>query len=126
MPVALHGTVHLYETPKISGDPVIGIVAAQEGVDFANLGTDRGMWYLPHELLEGEKAAAQARFLGAHPNLEVTLLVSRAIQRQPQEVDGLGAFSAAFACVSLREPSKLDQLGLGRFKSEAELSQPKA
>jgi hypothetical protein len=32
------------------------------------------------------------------------------------------ALSAAFARVSLREPSKLDQLGLGRFKSEAELS----
>jgi hypothetical protein len=44
------------------------------------------------------------------------------MQRQPQEVDGFRALSAAFARMSLREPSKLDQLGLGRFKSEAELS----
>jgi len=28
MPVTLHGAVHLYETPKIPGDTVIGIVAA--------------------------------------------------------------------------------------------------
>lgn len=97
MPVTLHGTVHLYETPKISGDPVISLVAAQEGVDFADLVTDRVMSYLPHELLQRRKAAPQARFLGAHPNLEVTLLVSRAIQRQAQEVDGLRALSAAFA-----------------------------
>src|SRR5260370_35569485 len=84
------------------------------------------MSYLPHKLLQRRKAAPQARFLSAHPNLEVTLLVSRAIQRQTQEVDGLRAFSAAFACVSLREPTKLNQFGLGRLKSEAELSQPTA
>src|SRR6266850_4174780 len=84
------------------------------------------MPYLPHKLLQRRKAAPQARFLGAHPNLEVTLLVSRAIQRHAQEVDGLRAFSTAFACVSLREPTKLNQLGFGRLKSEAELSQPKA
>src|SRR6202043_1756380 len=112
MPVTLHGTVHLYKTPNISGDPVISIVAAQEGIDFADLVTDRVMSYLPHKLLQRRKAAPQARFLGAHPNLEVTLLVSRAIQRQAQEVDGLRAFSAAFACVSLREPTKLNQFGL--------------
>ena len=83
-------------------------MAAQEGVNFAHLVTDRVMSYLPHNL-QRRKAAPQARFLGAHPNLEVTLLVSRAIQRQAQEVDGLRAFSAAFACVSLREPTKLNQ-----------------
>jgi hypothetical protein len=53
-------------------------MAAQEGVDFADLITDRVMSYLPHELLQRHKAAPQARFLSAHPNLEVTLLVSRA------------------------------------------------
>src|ERR1700704_2830614 len=84
------------------------------------------MSYSPHELLQGRKAAPQARFLGAHPNLEVTFQVLRAMQRQPQEVDGLRAFSTALACVSLREPTKLNQLGLGRLKSEAELFQPKA
>ena len=73
-----------------------------------------------------DKRLRQPRFLGAHPNLEVAFQVSRAIQRQPQEVDGFRALSAAFARVSLREPSKLDQFGLGRLKSEAELSQPKA
>src|SRR3974390_525773 len=126
MPVTLHDTVHLHETPEISGDPVISIVAAQEGVDFADLITDLVMPYLPHKLLQRHKAAPQARFLGAHPNLEVALQISRAIQRHTQEVDGLRAFSAAFACVSLREPTKLNQLGFGRLKSEAELSQPKA
>jgi hypothetical protein len=78
--------------------------------------------YSPHELLQGQKAAPQARFLGAHPNLKVTFQVSRAIQRQPQEVDGFRALSAALARVSLREPTKLDQFGLGRLKSKAELS----
>ena len=72
-------------------------MAAQEGVDFADLITDRVKSYLPHELLQRHKAAPQARFLSAHPNLEVTLLVSRTIQRHAQEVDGLRAFSAAFA-----------------------------
>jgi len=38
----------------------------------------------------------------------------------------LRAVPAAFACVSLREPTKLNQLGFGRLKREAELSQPKA
>src|SRR6478672_9488727 len=47
------------------------------------------MSYFPHKLLQRRKAAPQARFLGAHPNLEVTLLVSCAIQRHTQEVDGL-------------------------------------
>jgi hypothetical protein len=70
------------------------------------------MSYSPHELLQGQKAAPQARFLGAHRNLEVALQVSRAIQRQPQEVDGFRAPSAAFTRVSLREPTKLDQLVL--------------
>jgi hypothetical protein len=101
-------------------------VAAQEGVDFAGLVTDRVMSYSPHELLQGQKAAPQARFLGAHPNPKVAFQVSRAIQRHAQEVDGLWAFSAAFACVSLREPTKLNHFGFGRLKSEAELSQPKA
>src|SRR6516164_5319781 len=76
--------------------------------------------------LQGQKAAPQPRFLGAHPNLEVAFQVSRAIQRQPQEVDGLRALSATFARVSLREPTELNQLGFGRLESEAELSQPKA
>src|SRR6516165_6127452 len=84
------------------------------------------MSYSPHELLQGRKAAPQARFLGAHPNLVVTFQVSRAIQRQPQEVDCFRALSAAFTRVSLREPTELNQLGLGRLKSETELFQPKA
>ena len=81
------------------------------------------MSYLPHAaLLRRRKAAPQAGFLGTRPNLEVALLVSRAIQRQAREVDGFRACSAAFACMSLREPVKLNQFGLGRLKSEAELA----
>src|SRR5882757_7992346 len=71
MPVTLHGAVHLGETPKISGDAVVGMMAAQEGVNFAHLVTDHAMSYLPHKLLQRRKAAPQTRFLGAHPNLEV-------------------------------------------------------
>src|ERR1700730_7859562 len=82
------------------------------------------MSYSPHELLQGRKAAPQARFLGAHPNLEVTFQVLRAMQ--PQEVDGFRALSAAFTRMSLREPTELNQLGFGRLKSETELFQPKA
>src|ERR1700756_59275 len=78
------------------------------------------MWYLPHQLLQGQKAAPQPRFLGAHPNFEVAVQVSRTIQRQPQEVDGFRALSAAFARVSLREPTKLDQApSLGFFSRGA-------
>src|SRR6516162_10022399 len=84
------------------------------------------MSYSPHELLQGRKAAPQARFLGAHPNLVVTFQVLRAMQRQPQEVDCFRALSAALTRVSLREPTELNQLGFGRLKSETELFQPKA
>ncbi|MGA7454372.1 MAG: hypothetical protein WBW73_25000, partial [Rhodoplanes sp.] len=63
--------------------------------------------------MQRQKAAPQPRFLGAHPNLEVAFQVSRAIQRQPQEVDGFRALSAALARVSLRESTKLNQLGFG-------------
>ncbi|MDR3488043.1 MAG: hypothetical protein P4M05_24490, partial [Bradyrhizobium sp.] len=46
--------------------------------------------------------------------------VSRAIERQAQEVDSFRAFPAAFVRMFLREPTKLDQLGLDRLQSEAE------
>src|SRR5258707_769794 len=82
------------------------------------------MLYSLHYLLQRRKAAPQPRFLGAHPNLEVTFSVSRAIERQAQEVDSFRAVPAAFASVSLREPTKLNQLGLGRLQSESELPQP--
>ena len=52
--------------------------------------------------------------------------VSRAIQRQAQKIDSFRAVPAAFARVFLREPTKLDQFGLGRLQSKAELSQPEA
>jgi hypothetical protein len=48
------------------------------------------------------------------------------MQRQPQEVDGFRALSAAFTRMSLREPTELNQLGFGRLKSETKLPQPKA
>src|SRR6516165_3731021 len=48
------------------------------------------------------------------------------MQRQPQEVDGFRALSAAFTRMSLREPTELNQLGFGRLKRETELFQPKA
>jgi len=58
-------------------------VAAKDGVDFADLFTDRLMSYSLHEFLQRRKAAP--RFLGAHPNLEVTFSVSRAIERQASD-----------------------------------------
>src|SRR5260370_9457392 len=36
-PVTLHGPINFYETPEISGATVIGIVAAQDEVDFTGL-----------------------------------------------------------------------------------------
>jgi len=33
-PVTLDGPINFYETPEISGDAVIGIVAVQDDVDF--------------------------------------------------------------------------------------------
>src|SRR6266481_3350833 len=84
------------------------------------------MSYLPHQLLQRHKAAPQARFLGAHPNLKVAFSVLRAVQRQTQKVDRFRAVPAASARLSLCKPTKLDQLGLGRLWSKAELSQPKA
>src|SRR5262249_9722549 len=95
-------------------------------VDFADLFTDLVMPDLSHQLLQRQEAAPYPRLLGAHPNLKVALPVTRAVQRQTQKVDGLRAVSAAFACVSLREPTKFDQLGLSRFQSKAEPAQPKA
>src|SRR5690349_9384563 len=84
------------------------------------------MPYLPHQLLQRQKAAPHARLFRAHPHLEVAFQVARAIEGQTQKVDGFWAISAAFARVSLREPTKLDQLSLGRFQSKTELAQPKA
>ena len=53
---------------------------------------------------------------------KVTFSVSRAIERQTQKVDCFRAVPAAFARVFLREPTKLDQLGLGRLERQAELA----
>jgi hypothetical protein len=55
------------------------MLAVQAGIDFADLITDHLMSYLLHWFLQRHKAARQAKFLGAHPNLEDNLLVSRAI-----------------------------------------------
>src|SRR5437870_8047091 len=63
-------------------------------------------------------------FLGAHSNPEVALQVPRAGEREPQKVDRLWALPAVFGGMSLREPAKFDELGLGRFQGQAELSQP--
>jgi hypothetical protein len=56
-PVTRHDPVDLYETPEISGDAVIGIVAAQDDVDFTGLVTDFIMPYSPHQLLQRQEAA---------------------------------------------------------------------
>ena len=39
-PVTLDDPIDFYEAPEISGDAVISIVAAKDGVDFADLFTD--------------------------------------------------------------------------------------
>ena len=43
---------------------------------------------------------------------------------EPQKVDRLWALPAVFGGMPLREPAKFDELGLGRFQGQAELSQP--
>jgi hypothetical protein len=40
-PVSLHCLINFYEAPEISGDAVIGIVAAQDDVDFIDLVTEQ-------------------------------------------------------------------------------------
>src|SRR5258708_37507402 len=63
-------------------------------------------------------------FLGAHSNPEVALRVPRAVERESQKVDRLWALPAVFGGMSLREPAKFDEFGLGRLQGQAELSQP--
>jgi hypothetical protein len=53
----LHNIFRQYEAPEISGDAVIGIVAAQDGVDFTGLVIDFIMPYSPHQLLQRQEAA---------------------------------------------------------------------
>ena len=60
-----------------------------------------------------EQIAVKAR---CEPNLCFTSLAHHITRDQ---------VSAAFARVSLREPTKFNQLGLGRLQSKAELPQPK-
>jgi hypothetical protein len=56
-PVTFDDPIDFYEAPEISGDAVIGIVAAQDGVDFTGLVTDFIMPYSPHQLLQRQEAA---------------------------------------------------------------------
>jgi hypothetical protein len=56
------------------------------------------------------------------PTLKLPFRFRAQYSVSPSKVDGFRVPSAAFARVSLREPSKLDQFGLGRHKSGAELS----
>jgi hypothetical protein len=49
-PVTLDDPIDFYEAPEISGDAVVSIVAAKDGVDFADLVTDRLMSYSLHKL----------------------------------------------------------------------------
>ena len=39
-PVTFDDPIDFYEAPEISGDAVVSIVAAKDGVDFADLFTD--------------------------------------------------------------------------------------
>jgi hypothetical protein len=55
-PLTLDDPLDSYEAPEISGDAVVSIVAAKEGVNFADLFTDRLMSYSLHELLQRRKA----------------------------------------------------------------------
>jgi hypothetical protein len=124
-PVSLDGSIHLEQRADVSRDAVVGVVSAQDGIDLADLLADLVMPNAPHQFLQRQKASPEARLLGTHTHLEVTLPVARAVERQAQKVDCVWALPAAMlARVSLREPTELDQLGLGRFQSETELAQP--
>jgi hypothetical protein len=57
VPVTLHGPVHLEHRADVSADAVVGIVAAQGGVDLADLVADPMMPDLPHQLLQRHEAA---------------------------------------------------------------------
>ena len=99
-------------------------MAPQRGVESVDLFPDRQVPYSSQQVLQRHETAPQARFLGAHSNPEVALQVPRAVEREPQKVDRLWALPAVFGGMSLREPAKFDELGLGRFQGQAELSQP--
>jgi hypothetical protein len=47
-------------------------------------------------------------------------------QREPQKIDRLRAFSAMLACMSMRKATEFNELGLGRFRGQAEPLQPLA
>jgi hypothetical protein len=71
--ITLEGPIHLEQRADISGDAVVGIVAAQDGIEFASLLLDRIMSYLPHQRLQRHKAALQARFRAGSENLDRTI-----------------------------------------------------
>jgi hypothetical protein len=48
----------------------------------------------------------------------------RAVQREAQKIDRFRALPAVPARMLLREPTKFDQFGLGRFERKAELAEP--
>lgn len=102
MPVTLPAR-YTFTSIEASPPNIKSIVSAYEGVDFADLVTDRTT--SPYELLQGRKAAPRARFLGAIPTLKSPFQV---LQRQLQKVDRFRALSAAFTRVSPREPTELN------------------
>jgi hypothetical protein len=111
------------QSSDISGNAVVRVMAAQNVVEIVDLFLDRQMPYLAHQRLQWRETAPQARFLGAHPNLKVAFQVARAVQGEAQKIDRLWAPPAVLTRVSLREPTELNELRLGRFQIQVKLSQ---
>jgi hypothetical protein len=77
----------------------------------------------PHLVLQSQQRAPQTRLFCTQPNSKVAFPIVRAIQREPQKINRLWAFTATLARVSLRKATKFNELGLGRFQSQAKLPQ---
>jgi len=52
-------------------------------------------------------------------NPKVAFPIASAVQREAQEINRLWAVPATLAGISLRKATKFDELGLGRFQSQA-------
>ncbi len=58
------------------------------------------------------------------PSLNPPFLVTRAVERKAQEIDGFWTFTPSLARVPLGKATEFDELGLARLQGKAKLSRP--
>jgi len=87
---------------------------------------DRLMHPLTKLRFNGMKRRAHPLRHSPAPCNEIAVGGPRTVVREPKKRERLRLAFPTLLPIDLREPTKLDQFGLGRLKSKAELSQPKA